>query len=1468
MARTLEVLDSLERASTLFVELETGTRGYVVTGQDGYLGPYFDARRSLPGELKRLRELTADNPNQQRRLSALENLAAGRGKEGMDAIRKLIGEMRTEEHRLLQQRRAAAAAMERELPWAIMAFAGLIVAILIGAYFQVRQHLMERLRAEKALALQVRIAAIFLTVPDDETFNEVLKVILDVMHSPFGVFGYLDEAGALVVPTMTRQIWDKCQVSEKTIRFPRETWGDSSWPRAIREKRAIFSNEPSTVVPEGHGGVHRHNSLPIELQGEVIGLFQVANKKTDYTEADIRTLESIARNVAPILNARLQHKRAEDALRESEENLAITLHSIVEGVLSTDCDGRVERMNPMAERLTGWSEAEARGRPVDQVFRTIDEHTRQPTTIPLEKALTTGLVGHTVLVARDGAERPIAESAAPIRCRDGRPLGVVLVFRDVTPERQAEEAARIGRERYRQVTELAPHALFIRSESRFAYVNPAGLAMLGAGRTEEIVGKPVLDFVHPDSRDVLAERLRRVDTERICAPPLEARFLRLDGSAFWGEWTASPVTHEGKPGAVVVLQDISRRKDAEMAAAEHEAQLRVLSENLPGGAVFQTVREGDVRRYAYISSGIEALTGLRVEEILARPGLLASLEFPEDTAETESAVRRSAEEMTPIDREMRIRTASGEDRWLHWRSAPRRRSDGGIQWDGVVLDVTSRKQAEDELRRLNEELEGRVRRRAADLAASHARLSEAQSFARLGDWDLDVRANRLTWSRQVYCIFGLSPESHVPSQDDFRARIHPGDVARFDEAGSTLSGSRGPVDVEYRILLPGGDIRWVTSRTFLEADESGQPVRLYGTVQDASDRVRAREELRASEEKFRRIVETATEGIWTLDADHRTTYVNRQMAAMLGWSVEEMLGKSPFDFLDEEGRRVAAQKLERRRQGVAERFDLRFQTREGKDCWTILSAAPLYGPDGKYAGALAMITDITERKHLEDQYRQAQKMESIGRLAGGVAHDFNNLLTVISGYTEMLLDQVEAGSPVHQSLTQVRKAGDRAADLTQQLLVFSRKQIIHPKVLDLNSVVSDVEKILRRVIGENIDLKTSPGAELGRVLADAGQITQVLMNLAVNARDAMPDGGTLIIETANVALGEAYTKEHPEVTPGSYVQLTVSDSGIGMEQATKQRIFEPFFTTKKAGEGTGLGLATVYGIVKRAGGWIWVYSEPGHGATFKVYLPRVEGPVTVEEAQPGAVSLEGTETVLVVEDEAELREFARLVLTKRGYNVLGAANAEEALLLCESNSGPIHLLLTDVIMPGMNGRQLAERLHPLRPEMKVLYMSGYTDSAIVHHGILDDGVLFLQKPFGAGPLAAKVREALGPPRPAATILVVDDEPGIRSLLRQVLAREGYQVLEAEDGKQAMERAAGSHLDLVITDLVMPEQEGLETIGKLRKQQPDLKIVAISGAFEGEFLKVAAMLGAQATLAKPVSPRQLLETVRKVLSGAV
>jgi PAS domain S-box-containing protein len=515
----------------------------------------------------------------------------------------------------------------------------------------------------------------------------------------------------------------------------------------------------------------------------------------------------------------------------------------------------------------------------------------------------------------------------------------------------------------------------------------------------------------------------------------------------------------------------------------------------------------------------------------------------------------------------------------------------------------------------------------------------------------------------------------------------------------------------------------------------------------------AQEGLRRSEVNFRSLVTNAPYGICRCDADGILLSANPALISMLGCeSASALIGQNVANlYVDTQQWFVVADYFR-----ASQRFNglVADWKRKDESPVTVRLSGRTIRDENKSVFFELYAEDVTERRALEQQLRQAQKMEAVGRLAGGIAHDFNNLLMVISGYCEFLLERIGPDPAVRGPAQEIANASSRATALTRQLLAFSRKQMLMPKVLDLNGVVTENLKMLTRLIGEDIDLVMVPGSELGSVKADPGQIEQVIMNLAVNARDAMPRGGKLTIETANVSVDESYARLHTPAAPGEYVMLAISDTGAGMDAETQSHIFEPFFTTKGP-KGTGLGLSMVYGIVKQSGGYIWVYSEPGKGATFKVYLPRVtsSGEYVVPE-QPAAfpVITRGQETILLVEDEVTVRRLAHEYLQLQGYTVLEAPDGATALRVSANHKGTIHLLLTDVIMPGMTGRELAHQLLQQKPDLKVLYMSGYTENAIGHNGTLDAGISLLQKPFSLPTLKAKVREVLNTlPPPEVTM---------------------------------------------------------------------------------------------------------------------
>ena len=507
-------------------------------------------------------------------------------------------------------------------------------------------------------------------------------------------------------------------------------------------------------------------------------------------------------------------------------------------------------------------------------------------------------------------------------------------------------------------------------------------------------------------------------------------------------------------------------------------------------------------------------------------------------------------------------------------------------------------------------------------------------------------------------------------------------------------------------------------------------------------RRKAEDDLRASEARYRVLFESSPVPMWVLDTETlRFLAVNEAAVRHYGFGRDEFERMTLEDISPQKDTPVS-------REGIVPPTDERQTTHHRRKDGSVIHVE-IQAHDlafEKRRARLVVANDVTERQRLEEQLRQSQKMDAVGRLAGGVAHDFNNVLSVILSYGELLLHEMPPGERMRDDVEEIRKAGGRAAELTRQLLMFSRQQVFEAKVLDLNDVLTSMDKFLHRILGADVDLVSLPAQPIGRVRADRGNIEQVIMNLVVNARDAMPRGGKLTMETANVVIDEEYARSHLGARPGPHVMLAVSDTGVGIDKTIQARIFEPFFTTKEKGRGTGLGLSTVFGIVQQAGGSVWVYSEPGIGSTFKVYLPRVDAAIDAVRPAQVATTLRGSETVLLVEDDDQVRAVARSILRVSGYKVIEARSAGEAILQSEKHKGTIHLLVTDVVMPQMSGPELAKRLASARPDMKVLCTSGYTDDSVVRHGVLDERLAYLQKPITPESLTTKVREVLGEPR--------------------------------------------------------------------------------------------------------------------------
>jgi PAS domain S-box-containing protein len=891
------------------------------------------------------------------------------------------------------------------------------------------------------------------------------------------------------------------------------------------------------------------------------------------------------------------------------------------------------------------------------------------------------------------------------------------VLRYALERKHAEEAMAKRERQFKALVENSWEAIAVLDrDMKILYCSPAVTRILGFA-PEERVGRSALDLVDSDKRSSMKatfeESLKRPG-EQI---PLRAALRHSDGS--WrlveGVFTNlldDPDVH----GVVTNYRDVTDREQA----AEWIRRLSMAVDQSPA-SVLITDLSGTIE---YTNARFTEASGYAAEEVLGRkPSIMKSGETPREKYQDLWRTIRAGERWHG---EVRNRKKDGTLYWDAVWISPIRDAEGRVtHFLALQEDVTER-------RAMVEALKDREERFRQVTEAIH----EVYFLADAGFTEM------LYVSPAYEEVWGRTCQSLYDTPRSFMDAVLPEDVPGLLESIETSRREGVAGRSEYRIRRPDGEIRWIQAHQGGVTDDKGEVYRLAGVALDVTVRKNAEEALRTSELRLRTLLETVNLIVLALDADGRVEYVNPFLASLTGYGRDEMLAREWMEFVPEAQR---PQMTEAFRELLEHELHPHktnpILTKAGEERMISWHNTVLRDALGRPIGTLSIGEDITEQAHLEAQLRQAQKMEAVGRLAGGIAHDFNNLLTVILSTTELLRLDMAPTEQQSADLEEIRSATERAAGLTHQLLAFSRQQVLEPRIVDLNALVANVDRLLARVIGEDIRLRTLPGADLGSVRADPGQLEQVILNLAINARDAMPKGGMLTIETANVELDEAYAAEHTAVQPGQYVMLAVSDSGTGMDSATRAQIFDPFFTTKP--KGTGLGLSTVYGIVKQSGGFIWVYSEPGQGTTFRLYLPRVDGPAqSLAEPRPTRESLAGTETILVVEDEEVVRTLTQRVLESHGYAVHAFGSGREALEMVEGLAGPLDLLVTDVVMPDMNGRELAGRLAKSRPDAAVLYVSGYTNEAIVQHGVLVRGVYFLQKPFAPDALARKVRQVL------------------------------------------------------------------------------------------------------------------------------
>ncbi len=904
-------------------------------------------------------------------------------------------------------------------------------------------------------------------------------------------------------------------------------------------------------------------------------------------------------------------------------------------------------------------------------------------------------------------------SLFPILDASGHITLVAEHVRDVTEQRRAEQALKESEERFRAIFETAQDSIFIKDLTlRYSQVNPAMERLFNRpaadliGRTdEELFGKGAGAHIRTvDQRVLNGEMVKETHAKPVQGVPTTFHVIKVP------LYDATGMVIVGLCG---IARDITDLKQAEEALRESEARFRMLFEYAPD-AHFLMDLQGN---FLDVNRGTEELTGYGREELIGKNYQALPLFEERQNSMVAALLDQAVNDKILGPIELNLKRKDGGNVIIEAKGLPLHRNGESLLL-GIARDITDYKQAEEALRK------------------SEQRFRDITENAAEWVWEVDAQGKYLYSSPVVKQLLGYKPEEVLGKH--FYDLFLPDQREKLKNAALAVFAAKQPFqDFHNPNLHKNGRIVWLSTSGVPLLDKQGNLLGYRGSDIDITER-------REAEALSRNLIKNSPVGIYLIQ-NGRFQLVNQWFFTISGYGEDEFVNLKPLNLVHPEDREATRENALKMLKGLSSvPYEYRSVTKGGETKW-IMETVTSIQYKGKRA-VLGYFMDITQRKALERQLLQAQKMEAVGRLAGGVAHDFNNLLMAITGYGELMRAKVHKGDPLYDHLENILKAGDRATALTQQLLTFSRRQIVHPQVLDLNRVVLDLEPMLRRLIGEDLDLEVLTAKEPGVVKADPGHLGQIIMNLVVNARDAMPRGGRLTLKTAPVDFKESHHTRFGLAPPGPYVMLEVRDTGVGMDEATQAHAFEPFFTTKEPGKGTGLGLSTVYGIVKQSGGHLDLDSEPGAGSTCTIYLPRLTAIAEPPKAKiPITASFKGEETILLVEDEDVLRGLLARFLRLYGYKVLEARHAGEALLACEQHQGPIHVLVTDVVMPQMSGRELADRLTPLRPDMKVLFMSGYTEDALVQHGVTDHSVPFLQKPFKPIELARRLYAVLHPP---------------------------------------------------------------------------------------------------------------------------
>jgi len=1028
---------------------------------------------------------------------------------------------------------------------------------------------------------------------------------------------------------------------------------------------------------------------------------------------------------------------SEQALKDSEDKFRQVIAQSIDGILLADESGTVIEWTPALERLTGVAREQAIRRPVWDVYSLLSPEADR---IWKERAAFDAEMRHVretpphenpdpdaeqLIHLSDGTQRVIQIRAFPVETSSGSL--VALAIRDSTDAKRAERELRESESLLKQAQRIAQAGSWqldpqtgetVWSEGVFHVygVDPADRPL---PYTEHY------KYYHPDDWPAIKDAIERAVSEGV-GYNLEVRVVRPDGSIRYVQTMCEPTLDaSGKVTNVVgAIQDVTDRLRVERELRESENLLKQAQRIAHTGSWRQDSTSGET----VWSEGVFQVYG--VDPADGPPPYADHYKYyhPDDWPAVKEAVERAVNEGIGYNLEVRVVRPDGSIRYVQTICEPTKDASGKITaLAGAIQDVTDRLRVERELRE------------------SENLLKQAQRIAHTGSWQQDPVTGATVWSEGIFAIFGIDPAAGPPPYAEHHRLFHSDDWPTLAEAVRLAVTAGQRYSLEVRAIRADGEVRDVITMCEPEVDRDGKVTNLLGAIQDITERKRTERAMQDRQAELDEVIRSLPDALIYTDTDRHILRVNPAFTRIFGYEPEDVIGESTGVFYStpesfaEQGRirfNVSAP-------DVYEPYQIAYRRKSGEVFRAESIGARVRNANGELLGFLNVARDISDRIRLEEQLQHAQKMEAVGQLAGGVAHDFNNILTAIQGYTGFLMADVPSTHPSYGDLEGIRQASERATALTRQLLAFSRRQVLAPRLIDLNETTASMSKMLHRLIGEDIELITRAQPDLSLVKVDPGQIEQVILNLAVNARDAMPAGGTLTIETGETEIDETLACPCGTKHTGRCAVLTISDTGQGIPLENRPHIFEPFFTTKKTG--TGLGLATVYGIVVQSGGHITLHSVPGAGTTFRVYLPiaKTEERGTPVGADQAKTAPGGTETLLLVEDAEAVRRLTERILRKAGYAVLTASNGEEALRRYSDYADPIHLLVSDIVMPGgMSGRELADRLHALRPAMRILFMSGYTDDAMVRHGVFAGRTPFLEKPFDSIALLNKVRETL------------------------------------------------------------------------------------------------------------------------------